>query len=295
MVKSASEEDQIDYKKLLTQCGTAVVSHPLTQCRVLIQLGHEPVDPIYRAPKFGVSEGYCYKGFLTGYIKDAKLFSSKEAVLCGLVYKLLETSSSSVAQTLVKKPISRLPFPEAKGGYEEVLLKSTKEFLTKAAGVIISRPFTVILVRQIASLADEGKIDTRIIEPFIDTIRKGELFAGLVPKLIYEMSIIFGSNTLVHLYNELKSDDMDETVDKVLPSLINVAVSVLSYPLHLVSTVACVQGSGLSLDAFPELHWLEILSKLRSVNLHKRGSTVVFYRKAPKAPEAPEASVESRV
>ena len=122
MVKSASEEDQIDYKKLLTQCGTAVVSHPLTQCRVgndhifycnfeqflvrssskslqvLIQLGHEPVDPIYRAPKFGVSEGYYYKGFVTGYIKDAKLFDSKEAALCGLVYKLLETSSSSLTQ-----------------------------------------------------------------------------------------------------------------------------------------------------------------------------------------------------
>ena len=61
---------------------------------------------------------------------------------------------------------------------------------------------------------------------FKDTVRKGELFAGLVPKLIYEMSIIFGSNTLVHLYNELKSDDMDETVDKVFPSLINMAVSV---------------------------------------------------------------------
>jgi len=292
MVKSASEEDQIDYKKLLTQCTTAVISHPLTQCRVLIQLGHEPVDPIYRQSKFLVSDGYYYNGFLTGYINDAKLCTSKEAVLCGLVYKLLETSSSSVTQTLVKKPISRLPFPETKGGYEEVLLKSTKEFLTKAAGVIISRPFTVILVRQIASLANEGKIDTRIIEPFIDTVRKGELFAGLVPKLIYEMSIIFGSNTLVHLYNELKSDDMDETVDKVFPSLINMAVSVLSYPLHLVSTVACVQGSGLSLDAFPELHWLELLSKLRSANLHKRGNSIIFNRKIPKVPEA---FVESRV
>jgi len=292
MVKSASEEDQIDYKKLLTQCATAVISHPLTQCRVLIQLGHEPVDPIYRQSTLLVTEGYHYNGFLTGYINDAKLFSSKEAVLCGLVYKLLETSSSSVTQTLVKKPISRLPFPETKGGYEEVLLKSTKEFLTKAAGVIISRPFTVILVRQIASLANEGKIDTRIIEPFIDTVRKGELFAGLVPKLIYEMSIIFGSNTLVHLYNELKSDDMDETVDKVFPSLINMAVSVLSYPLHLVSTVACVQGSGLSLDAFPELHWLELLSKLKSANLHKRGNSIMLSRKIPKAPEA---FVESRV
>ena len=40
MVKSAKEErekeEQVDYKKLITQCGTAIVSHPLTQCRVNI-------------------------------------------------------------------------------------------------------------------------------------------------------------------------------------------------------------------------------------------------------------------
>jgi len=286
MVKSAKEErekeEQVDYKKLITQCGTAIVSHPLTQCRVLIQLGHEPGVAVFKPGGTFTSSGYYRKGVLTGYIREANLLSSKEAVLCGLMYKILETSTSSVTQTLMKKPVSTLPFPKvAPGGFEEVLVKSSKEFLTKAAGVIVSRPFYVILVRQIASLAENGQIDTRIIEPFIEVVKKGELFAGLAPKLAYELCVIFFSNSLVHLYNDLKTDDLDETVDKLLPSLINMAVSTLSYPLHLVSTIACLQGTGLKLDTFPELHWLELLSKLRSAKVDKRGNSLLFNRKVP--------------
>ena len=81
----------------------------------------------------------------------------------------------------MKKPVSTLPFPKvAPGGFEEVLVKSSKEFLTKAAGVIVSRPFYVILVRQIASLAENGQIDTRIIEPFIVSPKIQEITGGVV-------------------------------------------------------------------------------------------------------------------
>ena len=64
-------------------------------------------------------------------------------------------------------------------------------------------------------------------------MKKGELFAGLAPKLAYELCVIFFSNSLVHLYNDLKTDDLDETVDKLLPSLINMAVSTREFRFYV--------------------------------------------------------------
>ena len=65
---------------------------------MLIQLGHEPGVAVFKPGGTFTSSGYYRKGVLTGYIREANLLSSKEAVLCGLMYKILETSTSSVTQ-----------------------------------------------------------------------------------------------------------------------------------------------------------------------------------------------------
>jgi len=68
-------------------------------------------------------------------------------------------------QTLIENPVkSVLPAKADEETFEGVLVKSSKEFLIKAAGIIISRPFYVIAVRQIATIA-QGTNDTGIIAP----------------------------------------------------------------------------------------------------------------------------------
>lgn len=54
----------------------------------------------------------------------------------------------------------------------------------------------------------------------------GSLFAGIVPKLTYEACVILMGNTFIYLYNtNLRGDDPDENVQKLLPSIINMAVA----------------------------------------------------------------------
>lgn len=282
------EKSEIDYQKLVWQCLLTVGSHPITQARVLIQLGHEPAAAFYRDKggkliPFLASSGWFHKGILTGYLRDANLFpATMDTIGVGMLYKVIETTTSSITQTVVEKPIKNLlPEKVQEDSFEGVLVSSTKEFLIKAAGIVISRPFYVIAVRQIGTIA-QGTNDLAILKPLKEVIMDGSLFAGIVPKLTYEACVILMGNTFIYLYNtNLRGDDPDENVQKLLPSIINMAVATFCYPLHLVSTIMCVNGSGLVLDEFHELGWIQILSKLRSRKLHARGHSMLFSRKVP--------------
>jgi len=284
--ETKTEKSEIDWNKLGWQCLLTVGTHPVTQARILIQLGHEPGSAFYRGKEGKLipalsSSGWYHKGILTGYMKDANLFpSTADTLLVGMFYKVLETATSSITQTLVERPVTNiLPAKVNEESFESVIVSSAKEFLLKAAGIVISRPFYVVAVRQIASIA-HGTNDTAILKPLTEVLTDGSLFAGVVPKLTYEACVILMGNTFIYLYNNnLKGDDSDENVQKLLPSIINMAVSTFCYPLHLVSTVMCVQGTGSRLDEFPELGWIQILSHLRSRKLHSRGHSMLFSRK----------------
>jgi len=285
------DKTEIDYEQLFYQCLLAVGSHPLTQARILIQLGHEPSLPFYRSadgawiPFLGKS-GWFYTGVLTGYLRDANLFpSTMDTLAVGMMYKVLETVTSSISQTVAEKPIRSLALEDVvgkapEGSYKKVFVDSTKDFLVKSAGLVCSRPFYVIAVRQIGSIANATN-DLAVLAPLKEVVGDGGLFAGIVPKLAYEALVIYMGNSFIYLYNNhVKSDESDETVQKLLPTLINMAVSTVCYPLHLVSTVQCVQGTQTILDEFPELGWLQILARLRSRKLHTRGHSLLFSRKA---------------
>jgi len=286
--EAKKEKSEIDYDKLAWQCLLTIGSHPITQARVLIQLGHEPAAPFFRGNEkkmipFLASSGWFQKGILTGYLRDANLFpATMDTIGVGMLYKVIETTTSSITQTVVEKPVRSLfPTKVEEESFEGVVINSTKEFLIKAAGIVISRPFYVIAVRQIGTIA-QGTNDLSILRPLKEVIMDGSLFAGIVPKLTYEASVILLGNTFIYLYNtNLRGDEPDENVQKLLPSIINMAVATLCYPLHLVSTIMCVNGSGLVLDEFHELGWIQILSKLRSRKLHSRGHSMLFSRKVP--------------
>lgn len=288
--KKEKDKSEIDYEKLVWQQLLTVGSHPITQARVLVQLGYEPAPAFYRASGIPVlsSAGYFYKGIFTGYLRDANLFPfNVDTFFVGMTYKVVETTVSSITQTLAENPIrSLIPSKVDDESFEGVLTNSTKEFLIKAVGVVASRPFYVIAIRQIATIA-EGSNDTAILAPLKQILSDGGLFAGLLPKLSYEAAVIFTYNTLIYLYNNNVKGEEDENmfIHKSLPPIINMAVTTVWYPIHLVSTVMCVNGSGLVLDEFPELGWVTVLRNLRSKKLHNRGHSMLFSRKAPRAIE----------
>jgi len=286
-------------EKLLFQCGTAVITHSITQARILIQCGLESGRAEFHSKSEALipalaSDGFVRHGVLTGFMRDARLFpSSMDTFTCGMFAKVAETATSSVTQTWVEgapadslsEGLIQIAGKAPDGSYQAVLHKSTKEFFVKGCGLIVSRPLYVLAVRQIASIFSDN-CDTTLITPLKDIIVQGDLFAGLAPKLIYEAAVIYCGNSLVYLFdNYVKSEESDDTVQKIVPSLLGMAVSQLFYPIHLVSTVQCIQGQRIVRNGhelprlFAGLGWLDILRQLRQDKQDKRGNSIFFNRK----------------
>jgi len=283
---SALEEDkkgQIDWSKIGFQVAICSVSHPVTQARHLIQLGHEPAAPFQKEAGFlkvFSPGGQFHNGVFTGYLLDAGLLS-REVIYAGLVAKMTETCVSSISQTLIEPVVDDLFLNktyEKTKTFDDVLAKSLKQFSIQATGIICSRPFCVIAIRQIASIAD-GTNESSLIEGVKQIASENAWFTGLVPRLLHEAITVFGLNTLVFLYEQTLKDKADDVVEKTMPLLLSLAVSSVAYPLHLVSNIQCIQGTKSVLNAHPELTWLNILSKLYSAKDHSRGSSIFFSRK----------------
>jgi len=286
-------------EKLLFQCGTAVITHSITQARILIQCGLESGNAEFHSKKeaiipFLAKDGYVRHGVFTGFMRDARLFpSTMDTFTCGMFAKVAETATSSVTQTWIEgqgpadslsEGLVQIAGKAPDGSYQAVLHKSTKEFFVKGCGLVISRPLYVLAVRQIASIFSDN-CDSTLIAPLKDIILDGDLFAGLAPKLVYEAAVIYCGNSLVYLWdNYVKSDESDDNVQKLVPSLISMAVSQLFYPIHLVSTVQCIQGQRIVRHGhelpkvFPGLGWVDILRQLRHIKQDKRGNSILFNR-----------------
>ena len=80
--------------------------------------------------------------------------------------------------------------------YEQVLKDSTRETLIKSAGITVSNPFRVIAIRQIASIADGRETNAK------DVFLSSDIFAGLMPRLLFEAGVTFISKSLKYLCRE---------------------------------------------------------------------------------------------
>ena len=74
-----------------------------------------------------------------------------------------------------------------------------------------------------------------------------------------------------------------------------ISLCLVLYPLKLVSTIQALSGTGMALDAFPELSWLTIYFDLSRNGEANRGASTLFSRKVKlptKSIEAPKVVKE---
>ena len=92
---------------------------------------------------------------------------------------------------------------------------------------------------------------------------------------------------------ELVGDDKKtkDTTESVVQLLVGHVTDLVLYPLKLVATCQAINGTGATLDAFPELGWLALLGELRASQQAMRGNSVTFARKV-KAPVAVASAIE---
>jgi len=284
----AENEKEIELSKLAQHVAMATLSHPFTQARVLMQLGYEPGPVTVKGPGWtsvwgllGKNEPTRYRaGVLTGYLRQANITDN---LTTGLTMSICEVVASSCAQTAVTEELEKY-LPPANSeedqyrNYNQVLKDASRETAIKSAGIIVSNPFRVIAIRQIASIAGGTNTDTNVK----DVLLSGDIFAGLIPRIAFEASVTFISKSLKYLSREngdlLGIEKNNQTYfDIAIDHVTNIFV----YPLKLLSTIRSISGTGLRLDDFPELTALELYCTLRTQGETHRGSSTIFDRKCP--------------
>lgn len=276
-----NEEEEAVAKNIVARVLLTGVTYPLTCVKTLNQLGHEPF-PLSTGKTLIVAGRNAY--FLPNVFSYASqmaharglgvLFTGIDSAVCSLIVQGLTSYK-------VKKYIDTY-YPELGGkpeneGVEEKSLTDHQSFkrhlrgairdtVVRATTVAVARPLTVVMIRQIAQLiGHETKYAGVFTSIRLIGIEEGPggLFSGLVPQIMGEVIVVFGSAALMFaaeraivlsgMYEKQGEKSVKEVEDvrKFTHFAIPFVMNSFGYPYQVVSTVMAVVGSGLAVSFLP--------------------------------------------
>uniref|UniRef100_A0AAF5Q3I7 Uncharacterized protein n=1 Tax=Wuchereria bancrofti TaxID=6293 RepID=A0AAF5Q3I7_WUCBA len=290
----------------------AAAVYPLTHVKILFQLGYEPFPLVpgkflwlFREAYF-LPNGFEYAKKIYNRFGLRKLYTGIDASIVsqftsGLIDLATNVYMDRHYSEIGGKPIN-LDKEESEMSDTESMRRALRfairESISRTAATIVSRPFTVIMIRQIAQIVgDELKYHNVLSSLRLVGIEEGPkgLFSGLIPQLIVEYLSIWGIQfvhfgiermTLRAQQDAIRSNNKEEenfivSTRKMLYLIAPVFVNSFTYPFQVVSTVMAVAGSGLVVSMLPYSPpfalWQDAYDYLLPVNGLKRGSRM-FWR-----------------
>ncbi|XP_017051966.1 mitochondrial carrier homolog 2 [Drosophila ficusphila] len=269
--------------------GYNALFYPYEFAKVLIQLGHEPLQAkpfllplIHGRPRLylpGVHE----------YVQHIRRIDGNWGMYRGLPARL---AASTVDHLLGDVLLVFLRFgPYRRGPHEDPCLKEllwnlARDSIRMATAVALSQPFYVVMVRQIAQFVGRETTYEGLLGS-LTTLANSEgaagLFAGLVPRLLGELSLLVATSCVSHLCERLLP--MSRTQRQYNSVIIQMLASRLVYPLEVTAACMAVTGAPLSACEPPSMplynHWADCLSDLHARGGHNRGA-VLFWRTVPR-------------
>uniref|UniRef100_A0A915BAM2 Alanine--tRNA ligase n=1 Tax=Parascaris univalens TaxID=6257 RepID=A0A915BAM2_PARUN len=298
-------------QELVIKTSVSAVLYPLANIKTLFQLGYEPF-PLTTGKMFGIGrEAYFLPNGLSygrSILKKHGWSMLYNGVDAAIVATLLGGSVSFATSMYLDRY-----FPEIGGkpmnlekeereltdeeSARRLLRSAIRETAARTMGVIIARPFTVIMVRKVAQLiGGETKYGDVISSFYLIGREEGPVgfFSGLVPQIIAEFITIWGVHSLVYAVErgilraqepqQVEDADREEfltSTKKVLHLVAPFIVNTFSYPYSVVSTVMAVSGSGLAISMLPYSPafsvWQDAWYYLLPIQGLKRGARM-FYR-----------------
>jgi len=283
-----------------------VLSHPFAYCRVLIQLGYEPLRPILVDTLFGGS-CYAYPSVFKyiSYIKKEDgltgLFRGAGHRLCSeLTREFFYKNSLHVCNQIDKQQYAddKSKDEKKKNTSDEESKDETKELecacfdresiikllrklccqsAAKTISLTISYPIHVCFIRGCGQFIGREKVYN--FNPFnlVEILKQGNLYDGFFPKLLAELLILWVSASLLFTAGALI--EPERYVLGYLDTFINFFVSSTMYPLQLTSTIMAVNHSSVLLASKiepPFYNWKECFNSLERRNQLKRGSSLIW-------------------
>ncbi|KAL7076631.1 hypothetical protein ACQ4LE_003802 [Meloidogyne hapla] len=311
----AEQNNQINerqrIKKQFEGIGNSLLAtsffHPISFTRTLMQLGHEPF-PLEKGKSyiFFGKTAYFLPNFYR-YLNNFYLSHGFETIYTGVGAHVLDSFLHLSGGIVVSEILDR-HYPEVGGNISDLKnlnqLDNYQHFRIKLrTGIrksiqfvlcaIISRPFAVIAIRQIAQLiGNETKyLPINPLQPLM-LIGSEEgppgLFSGLMPVIVGGLISVWGTTIFTFVVDlaykkfEREFQDFDDqerevmahsrkSFDYIVPFLVNS----VRYPFEVCSTVMAVAGSGLFVSLLPYSpsfkHWSDAYDYLSPHELRRGG------------------------
>jgi carrier protein len=282
---AAQEEDTPvnEWVRYGMRLGVSALIHPFEYSKTLMQLGYEPIPSkpgktLFGNPAMVLPNVFTY----TGYIRDR---AGLLGCFRGLTPKLFGNIIGSYGSEKVaeKLGLAAIADDETKDDTEvteeevraRFIKRLKRDIVIHTSTVIFSHPFHVISVRMMADfIGQTGRYET--VFGSIHEICRNDgvlgFFAGLVPRLLCDVSCLVLVSSASFLVNKYVVRDHDSS----MTSISQFVFSSILYPLHVVSTCMIVSGSGVT-GGIPQYNtWYECFSHLKATNSLKRGSSLFF-------------------
>ncbi|XP_044317126.1 mitochondrial carrier homolog 2 [Drosophila rhopaloa] len=269
--------------------GYNALLYPYEFAKVLIQLGHEPLQArpfhlalFHRRPRL----------FLPGvhrYVQHIQQVDGYLGAYRGLTARL---AACTVDFLLGDVLLAVLHFgPYKRGAKEELSLKEfwwnlTRDSIRLATAVALSQPFYVVMVRQIAQFVGRERVYEGVLASLMVLLKSegyAGLFAGIVPRLLGEWAVLAVTSCVSHLCQRLLP--MSRNQQQYNAVIIQMLASLLMYPLEVTSACMAVTGAPLAACEPPSMplynHWADCLTDLYARGGHNRGA-ILFWRTVPR-------------
>lgn len=279
----------IDYKNILSGVFMTTVTHPLSYCKVLIQLGHEPLAPVMRRNVF-FRKQMQYPNIYQ-YLRHIKATDGFLGLYNGLTPRILANISMSITHMAMTEQMDQCYESEPassndmKAVVKKISTDTCKEMAAKCCAIVVSHPFHVMALRSMAQFIGHESYYSGIISSVKEIYNEEGIlgfFVGLLPRLAVEVAQILICNILTHILNNyLVSEQSDlSELRQYSQAVTSYIASIITYPLTLTSTIVVVSGSRLAAGNPPHMDvydgWLDCIKDLRKRGLSSRGSSLFF-------------------
>ncbi|VDK33792.1 unnamed protein product [Taenia asiatica] len=216
--------------------------HPFVCARTLMMLGHEFEPPTLGRNLFGVQR-YMYPNvfnyrmcllqlvkFVVGHLReDVGLLP---VFVVGLPASVIGSAiKSSVCESYLREHVTGYMYKksifETEQGWEVFVQETCKLTAGRCLGLLVSYPFQVIMIRQIAQLVGKETIYSNILKAFVEiNVNEGlpGLFGGLIPRLLGEVITVWLTAGMAYLVNKyLLPEDTDPFIKEQTPYIAGVS------------------------------------------------------------------------
>jgi len=280
--------------------------------KVLIQLGYEPF-PLEKGRAWYIAghdkrylpNGFVYAQRLYKTYGLSAIYRGVSASMCGNFLGIMTTfiADDHLAKYygMGDENENTVSSTDPNAESKKFVRKIARGSLSKAAGIVVARPFQVVMIRMISQHIGGEEFYQGVFSS-MRQIYKEEglpgLFSGLVPQLACELCIYWTVSSISYLFDYLwksyveredrtgdeEEDRLEPTPPKTMKSVVQFmipyVVNSIFYPLQLVSTVMAVNGTGLVAGMSPFVPtyptWQDCFHDLSAKDQLKRGSKMFF-------------------